>query len=388
MSNYKTLENGILYLELDGTQSRYQMGVQHGRALKKQIDACIEYVRQSYRIGLGKRTDSFLDRLLSGTGYLADARRFLPQIYEEMTGIADGCGRAIEDIYMLNCLDEGFYLMLDEIARTAPLQAGEALTPAGKCTCIGIAGDDRRPNMLAQNLDFSEAYDGFQTVFRIHLPEHDFLLYGFCGQLMGMGVNEHGISVIANAVANGRIDLDHGVSNTLMQRAFYECSSIDECYELLRSCPRSTSTAYTIADYNGIRCFEATAGSVVEVPPCKGSTGFAHTNHLLASDDTRDAAGVCEGGRILTTKDGVSFEMTEERLVIAENFVREQCAENGPAEELAEQMKQFLSTPPILRDYGDPTIQSFVSVCDPKGPYIFAAGDKNTRDYVRVDLFT
>ena len=375
IDNLKTLSNGILYLELDGSEGRYEMGLQHGRALRERICSCIDYVKASYERELGGRTEAFLHRLLSETGYLADAKRYLPNIYEEMQGIADGCGRPLEDVYLINCLDEGYYLMLEE--------------SACKCTCLGIQARGSRPNMLGQNLDFEDAYNGYQTVFRIRLPEHEFLLYGFCGQLMGMGMNERGISVIANAVGNGRISLEHGVSNTLMQRAFYECESVEECLDLLKSCPRSTATAYTIADFNTVRCFEATAGEVAEVPPCVCITagtgeaaGCAHTNHLLASTDTRDAAGVCERQNIYRDENGLSWEMTEERLLLAQKFVREHCTDCTEKE-----IMEFLSTPPVLRDYGQETIQSFVSVSDPQCPRIYVAGDRNNRGFVRLDLF-
>lgn len=199
---------------------------------------------------------------------------------------------------------------------------------------------------------------------------------------MGMGLNSYGLSVIANAIVNGTVNLKRGVPNTLMARAFYECSSVEECETLLRKCPRSTSTAYTIADFNNIKCFEATVNSVVEVQIPEDLPGVAHTNHLLVSRDTRDMPGVCTGTEILKTPENVSWEMTEERLQVGQDFVLKYGEKAS-----AVQLKNFLMTPPVLRNYGDPTIQSFVAICDRADPHIYIAAGEPNRSFLKVNLY-
>lgn len=375
MQKYKTLSNGIIFAELDGTKGHYELGLQHGRLLREKILDCIHYVRSWYCEELGQDGgEKLIHKLQYETAYLSDAKAFLPEIYDELRGIADGCGIPVEEAFLINCLDEGFYLMLDQ---------KQDKIPSGKCTCLGLKKTESLPCRMAQNLDFSTAYNGFQTLFKIHESDRDILIYSFCGQLMGMGVNSKGISVIANAIVNGTVSLEHGVSNTLMQRAFYECNNTDECETLLRKCPRATSTAYTVSDFNTIRCFEATVNGVAEVQIPNNAPGIAHTNHLLVSQDTRNMDGACFGSKILKTPDGVSWEMTEERLEIARQFV----AQNGN-NATEDMLMSFLTTPPILRNYGDPTIQSFVAIIDRDNPCIYVAGGDDKREFVKVSLFS
>lgn len=373
MEQARKLPNGVLYLELDGSKGHYEMGVQHGRALRDQIRACVAQEKRWLGDAGEGQVDAVL-RELYGACFLSDTQKYLPHLYDELRGIADGSGCPMEDVLLINCPDEAQEIS-DRMSERKKRSADD-----GKCTCIGLARSESQPCRLAQNLDEPGIFDGFQALFRIQLPGRNILLYGFCGQLQGMGINDRGISVIANAVVNGSISLEHGVPNTIMARAFYECESVEQCEALLKKCPCSTSTAYTIADFDHVRCFETTARDVAEVP--MEGPGIAHTNHLLASTDYRTHAGACEGSRILRMPEGVSWAMTEERLEIARDFVAREGQAATP-----EALMGFLDTPPVFRNYGSPTLESCVSVSDREDPHIYIAAAKGTgRTYLRFSI--
>ena len=370
MSLKKRLENSIYYLEIDGSLGHREIGRQHGEAFREEIGASIRYIKGWYKDTMGEHDALALyDQLFNGSHYMRDLAYYLPHIHEEFLGLAEGSGYPLQDLMLINYLDEGFLLLVDHQQKAK-----------GKCTNIGVAANARYAAMLGQNLDFTAAYNGFQALFHIHYPKRNILLYSFTGQLMGMGINSEALSIVANTIVNGTVNLGNGVPNTLLARAFFECSTVAECRQLLEKCPRSTSTAWIIGGKDGMACMESTVAGVTNVP-MESQSGYAHTNHLLASDDVRDVDGVSRGKTILPASEGFSWEKTEERLAIAKDFLRNKGDVMTP-----EDMMRFFSEPPILRDYGDPTIQTCISVIDEEIPCIYIAqGDSPNRKFVRVD---
>ncbi len=64
MREYKILSNGIILVELDGTEGHYQQGLQLGEILKNRILDSIQYVRNWYCGELGQEDGEKLIRKL------------------------------------------------------------------------------------------------------------------------------------------------------------------------------------------------------------------------------------------------------------------------------------------------------------------------------------
>lgn len=369
MAGYKVLDNGIYFAEIDGTKGYFEIGRQNGEIFSDLIKDNVKVMRSIYGEAVGQeRLDEILEEMLKSR-YIDDLREFMPGLYDEMRGIAEGSGITLKESFMLNYLEEVPNAVI-----------GEA---SGKCTAASVINRKTLPNMLFQNMDFTDAYEGFQVVYKINYDDKSVLMYGFVGQFGGIGVNSKGVGVTINVVGNITANEGKGIPSTAVTRGILEQDSIEGCTELLNKLPISTGGSYCVTDPKSAVCYEASANHV-EIITAKDDKYVIHSNHAIQSPDLVDVPGQFDGMKAIPGKDGNSIFMTCERYELAEKLVKENYETLDPQKAM-----EILATRPILLHCNlgagieSNTLQSVINICSDTEPGIYVAkGRKEDREYV------
>ena len=159
-------------IETEGTP--YEMGLQHGRQARKQIQACFQrFCPPQGRTEERRQRAATIERTI--------AQR-MPEALEEMQGIAEGAGLPYEDILLLNFAIE---LWLEEVL-VRPLSGKD-------CTLIGMAGTEP---LVAKNMDMLPGDDEYVICHRARPSSgYDFLHMTYAGTVWtDGGINAAGLA--------------------------------------------------------------------------------------------------------------------------------------------------------------------------------------------------
>jgi len=377
-NQYTVLENGIYYAELDGTKGYYEIGWQNGRIFSDLIKQNVSLMRKIYGETIGQeRLEVILEKMLNSQ-YTADLKEHMPSLYDEMRGIADGSGISLKEAFMLNYLEEVPNAVIVE-------SAGEMGPAVGKCTAAAVVNRRDKSNLLFQNMDFTDAYEGFQVLYKINFSDKSLFVYGFVGQFGGIGVNSRGLGVTINVIVNVASNTGKGIPSTAVTRMLLEQDSVEDCAGLMERIPISTGGSYTVADPKTAVCFEASANKIVRIDPTDRQY-IIRTNHAVRTDDLIDVPGEFNGMEPVCDEKGRSVVLTCERYALAERMVKSMYAELGVEEAI-----EILSTEPILlhleEEFGLSTLQSVINQCSEEEPALYVAkGREAGRKYVRLEF--
>jgi isopenicillin-N N-acyltransferase-like protein len=374
MNTYQVLKNGIYYAELDGTQGGYELGKQNGEIFKELIKENLQILKTNYASWIGgeETLNEILNKISTESRYLSDLKQFMPELHDELRGIADGSGITMEDAVILNYLDEtilavSHYSEENSEASSVKSEEGE------RCTSGALFGRNDIPNMTFQNMDFSDAYNGYQALYRIHYDDKDILLYGFVGQFGGVGINSNGVGVTVNIIGDGMGNNGFGIPSTATTRGILQLNSVDEAVEWLKTLPISSAHSLIIADPKKAIGIEATANNIFEMTP-QDEKYVVHSNHCLQTPDKLEGSEINDEESNTVVRLNIVLSMLEGK------------------EDLAgvDDIIEILSTEPVLdiiQDSQGGTVQSVISVCDANAPHLYVAkaSDKN-RQFVKVDF--
>lgn len=348
----------IRVLDVTEASDFYQIGYLHGSAAGTEIKECVEKVKALF----GSSVDELKRMFREETTYLDNIRTYLPNVYREFCGMCDGAGIEQEELLLLNCLDE-CYLLLNE------------RNLIGHCTSFGIKQADDEV-IIGQNLDFMKLFDGYQIQIRMKSPKNGMRMetVGFAGQIFGIGMNERGIALVSTTLLNGAYHKNRGIPNTFVQKALLYTETLQEAVEILKGCPVSTATSWTIAAPCEVMCLETTANRVAIFPE---EAVYAHTNHVLCTDDVIAVPNVSdENGLIL--HNGKSWELTLERLEVMKKTVYQYPAIN--------ELCSKLSEPPIQRTDTSRTLLSVVMSLKEKEGYLWYRGSDAAQEYTQIKM--
>ena len=173
---------GIYFLELDGA-TPYERGYQHGYALKFVINRTLiqfeEWLRENANIA---EPDKMMQDFVKTTGHVASVKKLLPDLYNEMRGIAEGADVDFIELFMYQSFDELFMFLMN---------SGSIDIADGHCTTTGVYGRKNLPNYLTHNNDIPVYHEGAVTVLKIKYPNSDLVVLQqtFAGQIGQNGVN-------------------------------------------------------------------------------------------------------------------------------------------------------------------------------------------------------
>jgi predicted choloylglycine hydrolase len=300
-----TLENGILYIEVEGTP--YEMGVQHGRALAEQVKRSVVEYKSNVVATFGEENArKILDWALNKAEFKRDIKKYLPYAWEEMKGIADGAGVSMDDVLLLQ--------MFEEVYEVAPVKVGlklEEFFGAG-CTAFVVEGNGKR--FAGQNMDYSGNLQEKQLVVRYKGAEKQLLVYGFVGSVGGIGVNSKGLSVFTNTLPQAEKRDHDGLGSAFVLRAILEQDSVDAAIEELKRIPRFGSQAYTMADFDRGVIAETSSNEMALRELSSKQQVLVHTNHVLQLEKRNDIPTLFEDGEPVP---GMPF-LSLERLLAAD----------------------------------------------------------------------
>lgn len=265
-------------LELRGTAR--ERGRIHGESLKKEIREILELSRVAAREA-GMNPEDYVRQIVGKTGFLAAAERWTPALVEEVRGIGEGAGVEFDTIFSWNLLDESDWFVNE--GRWQNL----SVRPKSGCSVFGIFKEGDQPALLAQNADMGPAFDGYQTLLRIHHEDSDLEeLVLTCPGCIGIwGLNNRSIGVCLNALTSQLQRSPTGLGTLFVARGILSHSRLEEAVKFVQDVKHASGEVYTIGGPEQVVCLEASANKVSRFVPHPGATRVYHTNHPLVSDD-------------------------------------------------------------------------------------------------------
>lgn len=263
-------------ITLSGTS--YEIGLQHGRTLKKEIAEVYSKWKQNIRVGLGRNPDSLLNAFIKATNFEPAIRKWTPEIFEEIKGISDGSGQKINDVFAFQLVDE-FWVFVDSINNSKRQH----------CSCIGVSSTTTHPAYTAQNMDLENYMNGYQVLLHIKgsidTPEQ--YLLTCAGAIVTTGMNEYGISVNPNTLMELKSSTD-GLPVAYVVRGILGKQKREEVLSFINSIKYASGQNYVIGIQDSIYDFETSATKITRFYPNKEQKGIVfHTNHSLINHDVK-----------------------------------------------------------------------------------------------------
>ncbi|WP_454669034.1 C45 family autoproteolytic acyltransferase/hydolase [Achromobacter kerstersii] len=217
-----------------------------------------------------------------GHPYVAElgqqAQAALPEIWEELEGLADGLRMPIEDVLLWNCRGDLLHSTTDG------------------CTTVALkAADGSR--WIGHNEDGDPYLYGRCHLVDVALEDGPgYLSFYYPGSLPGhtFGANRAGL---VQTINNLRTRQRHpGVPRMFLARAVLDCMTLDQAISLLQDLPHSGGFHHTLGSAREPRLIsaEVTPGSVsvLEI-----GTRYGHANHMVHGKTRGQAQIITESSR-------------------------------------------------------------------------------------------
>lgn len=262
-------------VELRGTP--YERGLSHGIQLKSQITEVYGKWKDNIRKMGFSNPDSLLKAFLATTDFEPAIQKYLPEIKDELRGIAEGSGQPLYDVYAFQLVDE-FWIYLDKIYNEEKHH----------CSGVGVPATKNHPAYIAQNMDLENYMQGYQVLLHIpangKVPEQYILT---CAGLVALGgMNGSGIALCMNTIMELKASTD-GLPVAFMIRGVLSQNNAKDALAFLKNTKHASGQNYILGAGDSVYNFEASASKVVRYLPSKNSSIVYHTNHALVNDDVK-----------------------------------------------------------------------------------------------------
>jgi isopenicillin-N N-acyltransferase like protein len=261
--------------EITLTGTGYELGLQHGKLLKKEIGEIVGKWKKNTSDMMGRDADTVLAEFFQYAQFTAAIKKWTPDLYEEVRGIAAGSGQQLNDIMVFNLLDE-FWIYQDNISNH-------------HCSGIGVPARNGNSGYIAQNMDIESYTDGYQVLMRLtktdSRPEQLILIHP--GLIALNGMNETGIGACMNTLMQLKA-ASTGLPVAFIVRRILNSTDKDELLQFMQSVQHASGQNYIIGIRGEVYDFEASANKVVRFDPQNANGTIYHTNHPLANDDVKD----------------------------------------------------------------------------------------------------
>jgi isopenicillin-N N-acyltransferase-like protein len=342
-SSMPTVEyrRGVYYVVLDG-KTPYERGYQHGVTLEFPIKKALRQFRLWVRdiVGL-EEPGAMIQDFAVNTPYQASVQADVPDLFEEMQGISEGSGVDFNQLFVYQSFDEFFVFLL----HSGSLDIGTT----GHCTTAGIYGRAGQPNYVGHNNDIPTYHEEVVTVLHIKYPDSDLeiLQSAFAGQLTQNGVNNRGVAVGINTLAN--LPGGDGLPVSFNVRKILESANADDAVAYLNQARFAQAMNYMIGDREKVVSVETWQNSATVLNIYEGPFAV-HTNHSLGKDTPKTFEMTPELG-------GGSYGFSQERLALG-------LEKLGPniADTTREDFQQLFRTRPILVHPGKSTGRTLMNM--------------------------
>ncbi len=254
--------------------SGYELGIQHGTKLKKEIAEIISAWKKNTSNELGRDADLVLKDFFKYADFHESIKKWTPDLYEEVRGIAVGSGQELNDIMVLNLLDE-FWVYINNLNNH-------------HCSGLGVPSRNGVPGYISQNMDLENYTDGFQVLMRLNRTDNrpEQLILTHPGLIALNGLNEEGIGVCVNTLMQLKASHD-GLPVAFVVRRIINSTNKQDLLSFIQTINHASGQNYIIGFKGEIYDFEASANKVVRYNPNNENGTVYHTNHPIVNDDVK-----------------------------------------------------------------------------------------------------
>lgn len=254
-----------------------ERGRTHGEALRARIRDFLPRWKDELGKSTGLDPDRYLAEFIARTKFQPAINQWVPDLLEEVRGIAEGAAADFNAIYALQLGDEEWWYRRYRKFCRVP-KNGE------RCSSLGVFAQAGRAALIAQNMDVPKYHDGYQTLLRLKHSDSDLesLVFTSAGLIALNGVNHRGVGVCVNAL----LQLDHaedGLPVAFVIRRLLEQPALPDAIEFLHDIKHASGQNYIVGGTERVVDFECSAGEIAPTQP--GVTRLYHTNHPLVNDD-------------------------------------------------------------------------------------------------------
>jgi isopenicillin-N N-acyltransferase-like protein len=297
------------YIEAKGTYR--EVGRQIGEAERELVLRELDYYREQFVALAGF---SFAEAVERARAYLRPAERAVPQIVDQVRGLAEGAGVPFDHLFAANCNEEF----------TCRPEADER---PDHCTSFAFRAGGR--TVAGHNEDWYPGDIECLTVRHVTLEDGtSYLSVGPAGNLPITGVTSHGICGGANTLYSW--DMGVGVPNNLLLASLFACRSLEDVRALIEATPRARGSNHLLADAAGrIWDIETTASRLAWID---GAACFTHTNHYVTPELAPQDATTSEGTYLRRARAeellAAGFEAGEDPVRLGQTVLRDHA--NAP----------------------------------------------------------
>jgi len=239
-------------------------GRAYGEEARERIGLMVEIYGEIFGTHTGERWPDIVAR---GRSLLPAAARFAPELLREVEGVAEGAGRVLDEVFLLNARSEILF---------SPKVLGLECTGLLALPEATTGGE----TLLAQNWDWMTAVRDCQVLLvvgpRAGVPP--LVTFTEAGQLAKIGMNGAGLGLVVNNLISDQPR--PGVPWIFLARRVLESASFAQAMGSILTAPRAHSINFMIAHSMGEGVNLETAPVEEHVLwPQKGV--LAHTNHFL-----------------------------------------------------------------------------------------------------------
>jgi isopenicillin-N N-acyltransferase like protein len=307
----------------------YSRGVQYGKKARRLIEKGIGIYRATFFASSNvtwKEATDFSKR------FLKTIKEYDEEMIYEIRGIAEGSGRSVEEIMILNLRTEIYQGLKQRGEGCTSLCALPEVTRAGK-------------TLLAQNWDYRPWASETLLFLQIHQEKRpDILTLVEAGQLARFGMNSAGHGICNNFIqcdTDGK-EMEKGVPTTFIRRKALGQEKYGDVISTIIHSPRSFSANYLIATSDGdgdAINIEATPEAAYFLFPEKGLV--THSNHFKGAG----------AGYVGILQDGFEDSLYRDRR--AERLLRENTRKIG-IKEVMNLFKDHFGYPRSICRHPDP----------------------------------
>jgi isopenicillin-N N-acyltransferase-like protein len=260
------------YIEAKGTYR--EVGRQIGEAERELVLRELDYYGEQFVALAGF---SFAEAVERARPYLRPAEGAVPQIVDQLRGLAEGAGVPFEYLFAANCNEE--FTCLPEQAERPE-----------HCTSFAFKAGGR--TVAGHNEDWYPGDIECLTVRHVTLDDGtSYLSVGPAGNLPITGVTSHGLCGGANTLYSW--DMGVGVPNNLLLASLFACRRLEDIRGRIAATPRARGSNHLLADAAGrIWDVETTA---IRLAWLDGGACFVHTNHYVTPELAPQDATTSEG---------------------------------------------------------------------------------------------
>jgi isopenicillin-N N-acyltransferase-like protein len=254
--------------------SGYELGIQHGTILKKEIAEIISAWKENTSNALGKDADVVLKDFFKYADFDESIKKWTPDLYEEVRGIAEGSDQELNDIMVLNLLDE-FWVYVNNLNNH-------------HCSALGVPSRGGNPGYISQNMDLENYTDGFQVLMRLNRTDKrpEQLILTHPGLIALNGLNEEGVGVCVNTLMQLKAS-SNGLPVAFVVRRIINSTNKQDLLSFIQTINHASGQNYIIGFKGEVYDFEASANKVVRYNPNNENGTIYHTNHPIVNDDMK-----------------------------------------------------------------------------------------------------